>query len=435
MGRFARSGPFFATVMLLWCQGNLFSQITFSTPGGPYTYTVPMGTSSLTIDMAGAQGANFGASHGGMGGRVQATLAVSGGEVVYIYVGGTGSGTTGGANGGGNGYGSGAGGGGASDIRIGGTALSNRVLAAAGGGGAGFDCGTLGSEYGGCGGGLTGSTGADCGAVSTCKAGAGGTQTAGGTGATCNSEPAGTLGHGGSATSSYNAGGGGGGYYGGGAGGPGGGGGGSSYIAGPGVTSAITTACYQSGNGYVIIGTGPPCNPPGTISGSGPVYVGSTLTLTETVTGGTWISSDPAIATVNPTTGLVTGVSPGTDTITYSVSAPCGGASAFTIVTINPLPTTMVHGVNAPLNSIRLIPNPNKGVFSVNGSFGTATNEEATLEVTDMTGHILLTNKITTQNGNIDQRIDLHGLLANGMYMLNLHSATQNTVFHFVIEQ
>ncbi|MFW1396645.1 glycine-rich protein, partial [Vibrio parahaemolyticus] len=70
-----------------------------------------------------------------------------------IYIGEQPAGSEGGQNGGGKGCGKGTGGGGASDIRVGGTSLSSRVLVAGGGGGYGY------GGYGGGGGGLTGAEG------------------------------------------------------------------------------------------------------------------------------------------------------------------------------------------------------------------------------------------------------------------------------------
>ncbi len=62
----------------------------------------------------------------------------------------------------------------------------------------------------------------------------------------------------------------------------------------------------------------------GTISGASTVMATATTTLTETVSGGTWSSSNTAVATVDPITGVVTGVAAGTATISYTV-AGCGG--------------------------------------------------------------------------------------------------------------
>ena len=75
----------------------------------------------------------------------------------------------------------------------------------------------------------------------------------------------------------------------------------------------------------------------GAISGSTTICSGSLLTLTELVSGGTWTSSSPGIASVN-TSGVVTGVSAGSATISYSVTNGCGTSVATKSVTISPAP-------------------------------------------------------------------------------------------------
>ncbi|MCD6013250.1 MAG: C-terminal target protein [Flavipsychrobacter sp.] len=94
-------------------------------------------------------------------------------------------------------------------------------------------------------------------------------------------------------------------------------------------------------------------------------------------------------------------------------------------------------GVNqvTSANNVRLIPNPNKGEFRVTGTLATVADEEVTLEVVNMLGQVIYTGKVATQNGVINEQVKLNSSLANGMYLLNLRSGSDNTVFHFVIEQ
>ncbi|MFM8596665.1 MAG: beta strand repeat-containing protein, partial [Flavobacteriales bacterium] len=78
----------------------------------------------------------------------------------------------------------------------------------------------------------------------------------------------------------------------------------------------------------------------GTLSGTQGICVGATSTFTSTVSGGAWTSSDLTVATVNSSTGVVTGVAAGTATITYTVNGTggCSNATATRAVTINALP-------------------------------------------------------------------------------------------------
>ncbi|PQJ09949.1 hypothetical protein CJD36_014710 [Flavipsychrobacter stenotrophus] len=76
----------------------------------------------------------------------------------------------------------------------------------------------------------------------------------------------------------------------------------------------------------------------GAISGLDSVCAAASITLTNTVTGGTWSSAD-ANVTVDAATGAITGVSAGTATITYTATTfSCGSATATHTVTVNALP-------------------------------------------------------------------------------------------------
>ncbi|MBL7691664.1 MAG: Ig-like domain-containing protein, partial [Flavipsychrobacter sp.] len=88
------------------------------------------------------------------------------------------------------------------------------------------------------------------------------------------------------------------------------------------------TGCYSTLN--VTVNT-----LPGTIGGTLSTCVGQCNTLTNSAGGGTWSSSNPAVATVNATTGLFCGVAAGTSTITYSLGSGC---ITTTTVTVNALP-------------------------------------------------------------------------------------------------
>jgi hypothetical protein len=85
-------------------------------------------------------------------------------------------------------------------------------------------------------------------------------------------------------------------------------------------------------------------------------------------------------------------------------------------------------------SDIRLLPNPNKGTFTVRGTLGTG-NEDVNIDVTDMLGQVVFRGAVTTKQGRLETQINLDGSLANGMYILTLRSATEQKVFHFVMEQ
>ncbi|MDC0195089.1 Ig-like domain-containing protein [Alphaproteobacteria bacterium] len=339
---------------------------TFSYTGGQQTWTVPAGNSTVTIDLIGAAGGTGGTAwgiSGGKGGRVQTTLTVTAGSTLNIYIGGKGCDATlttasGGYNGGG---GTGASsndnktpgcGGGASDIRIGGTALSDRVVVAGGGGGASGWCPTPGGNGGGTTGGVVTEAGSYSG-TSGCKPtgngtdkqlywyqvdskGAAGTSSAGGVcgkivSASCRTYNSkvntdGSLGSGGRGVGySHGGGGGGGGYYGGGGGAVSGGGGGSSYTDGSLNASVTHTQGYSSatGNGSLTItySDAPSMAITASQVSDGGTSNDSTLSLTFTSSEAT---SNFAVGDISVSGGSISNFSASSSTVYTATFTPSG---------------------------------------------------------------------------------------------------------------
>ncbi|MEU6237468.1 hypothetical protein ABZ885_31195, partial [Kitasatospora sp. NPDC047058] len=188
---------------------------TFAPTGAEQTFTVPAGVTQVDVTAIGAAGGLSGVNvtPGGRGAQVSGTLTgLSGGQTLYVEVGGTPTLTTptcypfspciGGFNGGGSSH-YGGGGGGASDVRTQPrttplTTTDSRLIVAAGGGGAGevFSSSCTGGSQGGdagqpgTGGMCNGGTGGGAGTAT--QGGPGGTSPSGGSGGT-----PGTLGTGG----------------------------------------------------------------------------------------------------------------------------------------------------------------------------------------------------------------------------------------------
>jgi hypothetical protein len=240
---------------------------TFSYTGGMQTYVVPGGVTSIAVNLtAGGAGLAFpiGGHTAGRGSRITTEMTVSPGETLYVFVGGRGSNGlnnsagVGGYNGGGTSgtafsYYAGGGGGGASDVRIGGTGVGNRVAVAGGGGGAAYNYGS--GDNGGQGGGLVGGHGLSNFSPSA-PGGGGGTQVSGGTagiwGGYTPGSPGG-AGYGGNGGPGTSGAGGGSGYYGGGGGGWAGGGGGSDWTDGAICTPHASSVGFNAGNGTIVI--------------------------------------------------------------------------------------------------------------------------------------------------------------------------------------
>src|SRR5205823_3711807 len=103
-----------------------------------------------------------------------------------------------------------------------------------------------------------------------------------------------------------------------------------------------SSSCSSYMNGFVHVSVNPPPDAD-TIYGMSAVCPGETITLSDTAMGGVWSSSNTN-ATVT-STGIVSAINSGTDTIKYSVSNTCGTAIAKLNVTIKDifLPHITIH--------------------------------------------------------------------------------------------
>ncbi|MCW3124045.1 MAG: hypothetical protein JWQ38_3537 [Flavipsychrobacter sp.] len=84
---------------------------------------------------------------------------------------------------------------------------------------------------------------------------------------------------------------------------------------------------------------------PGVITGTNTVCIGSSITLTNITTGGTWSSSN---TNVTVTSGAITGVSAGAATISYAVTNACGTATTTKSITVSALPAIPVIATQSP---------------------------------------------------------------------------------------
>ena len=124
------------------------------------------------------------------------------------------------------------------------------------------------------------------------------------------------------------------------------------FVTGISVGTAIIT--YSVGTGYVtkIFSVVPP---PSAITGVQWVCVDSTTSLSDSTLGGVWSSSNTAAATVGSSTGIVTGLSGFSATITYSISVGC---FVTTEVYINSLCNDAVLTITGNTNQISIFPTP-----------------------------------------------------------------------------
>ena len=132
-----------------------------------------------------------------------------------------------------------------------------------------------------------------------------------------------------------------------------------------GFTAGTVTITYTHSGSYVTaVVTINPLPNAGTITGAAVVCEGASIVLSDGVTGGVWSSGSTGIAHVG-STGIVTGESAGTATISYVVTNSCGSAHATTVVTANGT-SAAINGTAAicPSFSTTLTDNVTGGTWS-----------------------------------------------------------------------
>ncbi|HXU09427.1 MAG TPA: kelch repeat-containing protein, partial [Blastocatellia bacterium] len=103
------------------------------------------------------------------------------------------------------------------------------------------------------------------------------------------------------------------------------------------ITYTVTAGCGAPKSSFKTLTVDPDANA-GTVSGTSPLCVGATAVYSSNGdAGGSWSSTNPAVASVNSSTGFVTALTAGTTDITYTVTAGCNAPkSSFKTLTVDP---------------------------------------------------------------------------------------------------
>lgn len=437
----------FFLILLFACLGiaqSLKAQTTqtFEYTGDVQTFVIPNCVSEIIITCYGAQGSDGTGTSvsiggtGGLGAVVSGVYLVTPGQQLSLFVGGAAVGSSGGYNGGGNGIQNSGAGGGASDVRVGGVSLENRIMVAAGGGGGGNSgqrsSGDISIIPGG-NGGAAGENGLDGASSSGGGGGFGAIGSAAGIGGTgCSGFPSkdggvGVLGQGGNATEGptccsivYPAGGaGGGGYMGGGAGGTagvgttecfkndtgagGGGAGGTNYTS-PSVIDPVISGTNE-GYGKIVITYTVNTSPSADVTVNG-----GTLTASATDAAYQWLDCGNSNAPIEGETNQSFTPSQSGN---YAVEVKKGGCTV--VSDCQNIIITNDKSVNE--TSFVVYPNPTNDI--VNVSLG---SQKAKVTLMGLNGTEL---KTIEAEGNVKFNLES---LANGIYLIKIESGNQSVI-------
>jgi hypothetical protein len=146
-----------------------------------------------------------------------------------------------------------------------------------------------------------------------------------------------------------------------------------------GISAGTANITYTSASGCKAFTSVAVNQTPAAITGTATVCAGETTTLNNTATGGTW-SCAGGIMTIN--NGIVTGVTAGTEVVTYTLGAGC---SAVKTVTVNALPAAITGATNVCAGSTIDLDNVTPAGVWTSGSTAVATTAAATGIVNGLT--------------------------------------------------
>ena len=179
---------------------------------------------------------------------------------------------------------------------------------------------------------------------------------------------------------------------------------------------SVTNSCGTvSAATFVLVNSGATA---GVIMGDGAVCVDSAIVLTDSLPGGAWsLSNGNALISG----GVLVGVTPGFDTVYYSLVTGCGLATAAEVIDIMPAGSCGPLAVNNVANtSVKVYPNPSNGAFTIELP-QSVTN--ATITITDVMGKVVADRNVTAARSAIVS-FDLSGLAA-GNYIMKIDAGAK----------
>jgi len=202
-----------------------------------------------------------------------------------------------------------------------------------------------------------------------------------------------------------------------------------------GATAGTVTVMYTVTNGCGTIATSDditilPQPDAGTITTSETtICTGSTITLSDGAAGGVWSAANNHSAITSA--GVLTGVTPGTDNILYSVTNSCGTATASQAVIIIRCTTGVSSVSSTP--GITIFPNP--AAYSLNISWSDLLPGNASVVVIDVTSReVLRTALFDNANGTGETQLNISDL-KEGVYFLTFNSESAHFTNKFVVSK
>ena len=194
------------------------------------------------------------------------------------------------------------------------------------------------------------------------------------------------------------------------------------------ISYSVSNSCGPTAVATLVVSVNPAPDA-GNITGLDSLCPADTVTFMDTVTGGAWGSTNTAVAIVSGG-GMVTGLLPGADTITYAVTI--GGCTTTAIFPVIVRPVAIcATGVRAIAGeedgAIEIAPNPNQGVFTFR--LASKFDEEVRLVIMDVVGE-KVKELVTATN----QKTEINFNAARGVYFITAVSPTGKQTAKIVVQ-
>jgi len=80
-------------------------------------------------------------------------------------------------------------------------------------------------------------------------------------------------------------------------------------------------------------------------------------------------------------------------------------------------------------------PNPNSGTFTITGELNNQSDNKVGIVILNLLGEVVYQTSAVATNGHLEKQVSLAGTLPNGMYLINLTSGGNHSIFHVVVDR
>ena len=192
---------------------------------------------------------------------------------------------------------------------------------------------------------------------------------------------------------------------------------GTSVTASPTITQ-IYTLTVTDGNGNTAFATTTVTveNTPGvgTLVGTGTICTGSAATITDPTAdpGGSWLSTNTAVATIDASTGIIAGLTDGTTTISYVLSNTCGTFATSSTETVAS-PTAITGTLSVCVGNTTTLSSTPSGSTWSSSATSVATVDPSTGVVTGVSGGTTTISYVMPVTGcNVEAVVTVNALPA-----------------------